>query len=67
MHRVELKDTKGSLLLLTANVPNAPCGVERLYAGTMGVDAWKIVPNAPCGVESFTLISSPPKSFFISS
>ena len=41
MHRVELKAvTFASVLLARANVPNAPCGVERLFA-VVGCGCWR--------------------------
>jgi hypothetical protein len=33
-------------------VPNAPCGVERLYESASECFNQCSVPNAPCGVES---------------
>ncbi len=51
MHRVELKDEKGNHIShLPPPVPNAPCGVERIFHNMMGNTKTK-VPNAPCGVE----------------
>ncbi len=35
-----------------ANVPNVPCGVERLILFTGMMDSVG-VPNVPCGVESW--------------
>ncbi len=51
MHRVELKERKRKRRRIEGSVvPNAPCGVERLYGLSLGYSSMR-VPNAPCGVE----------------
>ncbi len=53
MHRVELKDASINLDRTDRKVPNAPCGVERLFCMHWRSFApFQQVPNAPCGVES---------------
>ena len=52
MHRVELKvHLSLSNIFLNRKVPNAPCGVERLFFSLLHL-LYVFVPNAPCGVES---------------
>ena len=51
MHRVELKGVLDFDCMGEGRVvPNAPCGVERLYRLLL-TQEWRLVPNAPCGVE----------------
>ncbi len=54
MYRVELKDLQGEGRKTPKHqVPNVPCGVERLHTHGFNPPSFPSVPNVPCGVESY--------------
>ena len=59
MHRVELKDAcfGCSEGFGDREVPNAPCGVERIFF-LCCLNIKLAVPNAPCGVESSHILNT---------
>ena len=52
MYRVELKEVAEGVAFIEGllQVPNVPCGVERLVFGLFAL-LFVLVPNVPCGVE----------------